>query len=863
MAFKKPIAQTTVPESPDRLFRDLPRRKHASLFDHQGQVLRTYVAKALEAPDVALQLPTGSGKTLVGLLLAEWRRRKFGERVVYLCPTRQLVNQVAEEASSKYGLTIEPFTGRIKGYTPESRAAYENADRVAVTTYSSLFNTNPFFSSPEIVIVDDAHASENYIASQWTLQISRSDEEDEALFKAVAGVLKGVLTETNYGRLTGDLNSIDDMTWVDKVPTPQLAEISGELRSAIAENIGDGEQKYRWRMIRDHLDACQLYVSSSEVLIRPLIPPTWAHVPFSSATQRIFMSATLGAGGDLERLTGRARILRLPIPEGWDRQGIGRRFFIFPEKSLKEGEVSALRRELMKEAGRSLVLTPSDKAAKAVSSEVEASLGYPVFSGPDLEDRKAEFVKTDPAVAVVANRYDGIDLPEDDCRLLFIEGLPRAVNLQERFLMVRMGANLLFNERVQTRVLQAVGRCTRGLNDYSAVVVTGEDLPAYLTDRKRRSHFHPELQAELDFGIEQSTKVDRAEIMENFKIFLEHDEDWEEANEGILKAREKATQEEFPAMADLDAAVAHEIAWQKAMWEGDYAKAFEAAREVLGKLSDPGLRGYRALWHYLGGSAARLAVEDGEASLEGPAKAQFRQAKDASSGITWLIGLARGGGTLPTAEERDQATAMLQVERLEVQLQKLGTLHNRSFSAREREIREGLQSGDRFEAAQVLLGEHLGFEAGKRETDASPDPWWKVGEVVIVFEDHANAGADAVIDATKARQAASHPDWVREHVPGAAGGTIRAVLVTPAKKAKEGAIPHLSRVCYWGLEEFRHWADAALDGVRELRRSFTEPGHLAWRAEAAAKLETMRADAPSLSAWLSNRPARDHLKTVK
>lgn len=28
--------------------------------------------------------------------------------------------------------------------------------------------------------------------------------------------------------------------------------------------------------------------------------------------------------------------------------------------------------------------------------------------------------------------------------------------------------------------MQALGRCTRGLNDYSAVVVTEQDLPAYL-----------------------------------------------------------------------------------------------------------------------------------------------------------------------------------------------------------------------------------------------------------------------------------------------------------------------------------------------------------------------------------------------
>jgi hypothetical protein len=177
----------------------------------------------------------------------------------------------------------------------------------------------------------------------------------------------------------------------------------------------------------------------------------------------------------------------------------------------------------------------------------------------------------------------------------------------------------------------------------------------------------------------------------------------------------RKTQAEFPAMADLDAAVAHEIAWQKAMWDGNYAKAFEAARDVLGKLNDPGLRGYRALWPYLAGSAARLAVEDSETSLEEPAKAQFRQAKDASSGTTWLIGLARGGGATSIAEERVQATVMLQVERLEAQLQRLGTLHNRAFSARERDIREGLRSGDRFEAAQ-------GSASRLRSVQAKPTP---------------------------------------------------------------------------------------------------------------------------------------------
>lgn len=859
MAFKKTASPAAAPESPDRLFRDLPRRKHASLFDHQGQILRNYASQALDAADVALQLPTGSGKTLVGLLLAEWRRRKFHERVVYLCPTRQLVNQTVDEASSKYGMAVEGFTGQIKGYTPEAKAAYLDCERVAVTTYNSLFNTNPFFDSPDIIIVDDAHAAENYIASQWTMRISRMEESDENLFKAVASVLKSVLSDKNHSRLTGGWENVDDATWVDKIPTHKLTGIADELHAAITENITGTDQRFAWSMLRDHLRACQLYVSSSEILLRPLIPPTWSHPPFVNATQRIFMSATLGAGGDLERLTGRKRIQRLPIPEGWHQQGIGRRFFIFPEKSLNEDDTRALRGQLMHRAGRSLVLTPSQDQADAIKKEVLTGLKFRVFTATDLEGSKSEFVNSTQAVAVIANRYDGIDFPEEDCRLLFVEGLPRATNLQERFLMGRMGANLLFNERLQTRVLQAIGRCTRGLNDYSAVVVTGEDLPAYLTDRKRRSHFHPELQAELEFGIDQSTQVKAIDIAGNFDIFLEHDQDWEDANQSILEAREAAIQVKFPAMDQLENAVAHEISWQMSMWNEDYTKAYEGAREVLGALSDDRLRGYRALWHYLAGASAELAATDGEAGFDAHARSQYQMAKEAASGIPWLIGLARGTAA-PNAQEQDQTAIMLQVEQLEAQLVKLGTLHNRDFSRREKEIREGLKSGDKFEQSQVMLGEHLGFSAGKRESDASPDPWWIVGSIAIVFEDHANAkGGTSIIDANKARQAASHPDWMREHVPAAVGASIQAVLVTPATRMKEGAVPHLKKVAHWSLDDFRQWAEIALVKIRELRRSFQEPGDLVWRSQAARALTEVRADAPGLYAWLAARPARDHL----
>lgn len=859
MAFKKPVAKAPVPESPDCLFMDLQLREHKSLLDHQGQVLRSYCSQGLNVEDVALQLPTGSGKTLVGLLIAEWRRRKFQEKVVYLCPTRQLVNQVAEEASFKCGLKVESFTGPKDDYRAQAKAAYNDADRISIITYSSLFNVNPFFSDPDIVILDDAHTSENYIANMWTVKITY--QSDQLLFEGIANILKNEIDEIAHDNLIKEPDS--SMQWVDKIPTPNFVRISNAIRIFIDENISQSNQRFSWSMIKDNLHACHLYMSSREILIRPLIPPTWTHEPFATANQRIFISATLGLGGDLERLTGRKNILRLPIPKGWDQQGVGRRFFIFPEKSLEKNEIEELRSELIRKAGRCLILAPNNSVVRDMKCKIENNLKCQVFSGEDLENHKDKFVNTESAVAVVANRYDGIDFPDDDCRLLFIDNLQRAINLQELFLMSRMAAKLLFSERIQTRVLQAIGRCSRGLNDYSAIVITGH--LDYLSDQKNYKYFHPELQAELIFGINQSKNVQVADLLDNFRIFLEHGDEWEDANDNILQERNGTTQEEFPAINELAKTVRYEIDWQKTIWEKDYKKAFDNAREILGKLNDSGLRGYRVLWYYLAGSAAQqFAVIDNDESWNQKARQQFEKSKEAApSGISWLSTLANFSNREFNIEEKNQNIISTQIEQLEQYLDRLGTVDNRKFSKREREICEGLKekAGKEFENAHKLLGQHLGFHVETCKGDAAPDVLWRVNSTVIVFEDNADADKHSPISARKARQAASHSDWVSHNLKIADREKILSVLVTPARKAMEGAIPSLDRVYYWKLEDFLTWSKTAVKTVRELRCKFTEIGSPQWRTEAIEELKNIKADVCELFSYLSQKAASEHLES--
>lgn len=857
MAFKTPPTDASVPETPDKLFRELTRRKFPDVLPHQAEIMQAYASQAVDQADVALQLPTGSGKTLVGLLIAEWRRRKFKERVVYLCPTRQLVHQVAEQANEKYGLSVATFVGRQRDFAPADRADYQQAQKIAITTYSGLFNTNTFFDNADVIFVDDAHASENYIAAHWTLRISRLDETHVALHQALTNALAPHLSATDLSRLRGIWEDVVDRTWVDKLATPTLHTIKNELIEILDAHTRGNDLAYQWSLLRDHLDACHVYLSSQDILIRPLLPPTFSHAAFQAARQRVYMSATLGVGGDLERLTGRKSIRRLPAPKGWDTQGVGRRFFIFPEMSLTSAEIPTLRTELMKRAGRSVVLVPSDKMAETIVDQIDASLGYAVFRAADIEESKASFVSSSHAVAVVANRYDGVDFAGDECRLLFIEGLPKAMNSQERFLMTRMGANTLYNERIQTRVVQAIGRCTRSLEDFSAVVVAGEELPDYLADIRRRKFFHPELQAEIAFGTFQSKDTTIANLVENFEIFLENGKAWEAANQSIVEDRNKTQQTFLPAIGELQEAVAAEVDYQTALWRHDYEAAVGAAERVLGVLAAPVLRGYRALWNYLAGSASYLGAHRGIGSLESKARHYFREAYKCAPDISWLTEFARREVIDAVAVDAADFALQRQVERIGAELTRLGATHDREFAKREKAILEGLLDPARFEQAQVELGSLLGFISDKIEAEGSPDPWWISGSRCIVFEDYVNTTPDGELDVTKARQATSHPDWMKMHVNEANGCEFLPVLVSPARFIRRAAVPHAGGLCYWQFGDFQGWAGVALQTIRELRATFFEQGDLIWQAHASNLLKERGIDFDSIWKYLLDRAAID------
>lgn len=103
---------------------------------------------------------------------------------------------------------------------------------------------------------------------------------------------------------------------------------------------------------------------------------------------------------------------------------------------------------------------------------------------------------------------------------------------------------------------------------------------------------------------------------------------------------------------------------------------------------------------------------------------------------------------------------------------------------------------------------------------------------------------------------------MRANIEACAKARILPVLVTPAKKMRSAAAPHLNDVALWPIGYMRDWAGHALAAVRELRKTFVEPGDLEWRAKAREVFEQNGLSAQKLFAELESRLASNNLQKV-
>lgn len=797
MAFKRKSVDVISPEDPVQLYRVLALGNSGpqAVWGHQQDVLRAWHHEMPDDPDVAIELPTGAGKTLVGGLIGEFRRRKYRERIVYLCPTKQLARQTAAKFD-EYGIPNVLLINRVSEWNPAHRAQYAASEAIAVSVYSHVFNSHPALDDADMLVLDDAHAAEGYVAGPWSLSLSR---EEESVYLDVLSALEPALDPLVYPKLrTAGADLYGSSVYLAS-PIGVMAQAS-RLEAAIGAADVAGRltrgAHHVWTLLQGRLDRCFVYISHRQILIRPLIPPTMQHAAFASPARRIYMSATLGDGGELERSFGRKRIRRIPVPDGWEKQGTGRRFFLFPELtsdlSTDPAQVPAFVANLVTKVGRAVVLTPDRRTADSFA-ERAVPTGYTVLHAGDVENDLAVFTSHTAAVLVLTNRYDGIDLPDNDCRLVVLLGLPARGDLQERFLHESLGAIEVLQERIRARIVQGSGRATRNTRDYAAVVILGQSLTSYLSGRDVQAAMHPEVHAEVEFGRRNSLNTPSAEVVDNFDVFLAHERDWAEVDEDIVAGREEYTRSIAPSARELQRSAEHEVAAWEAIWNSQWDWALTAVQHVLDDLAGERMpRRYAALWNYLGHCLAqRLAqLDSGQSHLEASAR-YYRDARRMSAGTTWLSHLAsrsdQAGAVSEAAVDPLDEAAMRGIVAAHADLSQAD-----SFESTLAQARNGLAGTEykAYEAGLVTLGTLAGasesYGNNNDEDAAAPDAVWIFEDMRwTTWEAKSEATPTGQVGAENVRQAQGHLRYAEAQRGESAPSDSVCFLISP----KPGVMP--------------------------------------------------------------------------
>lgn len=852
--FKKRAEPQVVADNPETLFGELPHspRGVGALWSHQADQLRTYAAKHIDSTDVALELPTGSGKTLVGLLISDWRRRSRGERVVYACPTKQLARQVFDKANDQ-GIPVVLLTGPHTSWDTADLTRYTMGEAVAISVYSAIFNLRSRLSDAHVLIFDDAHAAEGYVAEAWSLHVSQNNDAYDQLFTALGDTLEPAFVS----RMVAPDNPTGDNSEVRLLPIAAVASHLDDIDRALSNLTGD--PSYRFNMIRANLASCLFYVSRREFYIRPMIPPTFEHNAFTGPAQRLYLSATLGGAGELERAFGRAPIERVEVPPAWDRSGSGRRFFVFPDlatdfpeppeaeqhpeqEETAEAEqpdpaepaepaaemtpVDRLVKSLLDLAAKRLILTPDHDSATQIADMLDVDQATR-FTAKDSEQGLQPFLAADTGTLLAANRYDGMDLAAESCRMMLMSGLPAATHLQDRFLESKLGATEVLEERIRTRVLQGAGRCTRGPKDWAVVIIQGEDIVRFLSRTEVRQSLPVELQAEIAFGFDQRD-ASAEELVYLAESALKQDDIWrEDAEPELARYRREATRSPQPNADQLAASAAREVRAWKAAWQQDWEAAARAAIDVMEHLAAPELRPYRSLWAYLGSAWSFLAAQTGDPTAATERGAELlRLAHGAATRTTWLKEVQPMLGEQVDSDPIDEAA----VGHVRTRLQ--GPLRQTvKFERKVGEMLAGLSQhkATPFELGLAALGELIGAaESFKPRGNGKADSVWIWEALWITFEAKSNQ-----LDAGALSQ-----DYVRQtntHLASVAGdrelddppqGSI-SVVVSPrgivAPEAVPIALPHLYLVSPTLMLDIAHDAARAWKELRLIAPGVSGP----------------------------------------
>ncbi|MBA0127286.1 DEAD/DEAH box helicase family protein [Haloechinothrix sp. YIM 98757] len=630
------VAHAPVPDFADRLAA-FESARFTELRQGQDQVLATYAEKHLDTDDLAIEMPTGEGKTLLALLIADYALDR-GWSVAYLTGTRQLADRVVEEAEA-LGLDVVRFAA--KDYGGAKLDDYHRAHVVAVMNYWVYFNSRPIPNPADLVIFDDVHLAEQPLSGLQTLRIPDKQGPARELYRTICQL---VTAHTDaypglYAMLEGTAQAGDP---------PQLlsfrdwAAIANPIRDAIEASafVDEDEIKYVWPTVREHLTRCGVLIGPSGIEIRPYHPPTALNSWYSQAKQRIYLSATLGTMDDLQRRIGGGPVTQLTTQQSLPPGETGERRLVLNPSSEQPFDPTVLGwtlRQAQAAGGRAAWLCASHAEADALQAKLVES-GEVVYRFRAGDDSTVDaWSRAANGHLVTAGRYDGLDLAGDVCKLVVITTVPQASSEFERFVVAYLGDASFMRHRVGQRITQALGRANREASDRTLYLGLDPSFAQILADPAVRNSIpeglDPTIRAALELYDEGWEATER-----ECTAFWQRNETPAASPSEQQSPRRKPR----PGRGASEASEAGEAASARSevsaatdLWLADYRRAAENARNAASQLAGAGETEHAAFWHYVEAhahfdrgrpedlAAARKALQ--VATKDGPRTTWFRQ----------------------------------------------------------------------------------------------------------------------------------------------------------------------------------------------------------------------------------------------
>jgi hypothetical protein len=149
-----------------------------------------------------------------------------------------------------------------------------------------------------------------------------------------------------------------------------------------------------------------------------------------------------------------------------------------------------------------VVIVPSEYRVSYWSDSADL-----ILNSSNLYEGVDKLKSSHVGLAVLINRYDGIDLPGNACRVLVIDGFPdvrRKIDKVKQSIL--LGSKRNINQIIQ-RVEQGMGRGIRSNDDYCVVFLVGRDLTSQLYSQGAIDKLSPSTKAQLKLSDQVSEQI--------------------------------------------------------------------------------------------------------------------------------------------------------------------------------------------------------------------------------------------------------------------------------------------------------------------------------------------------------------------